>query len=158
MRDVKDILKDAYADEIETVQNYLALSVTLDGIMAEEVKESLRKDVPEELGHAQKIAQRLKELGTGPPGSLEVKESLKQDMLQPPKDSTDIRTVVKGVLKAEEAAIERYRNLFHAAESQDDPVTADLASEILADEEKHRALFDGFLKGLRATPGSEMRH
>ena len=57
------LLTQAYAAELETVQNYLANSVWLDGLGAQEVSESLAEDVAEELGHAQKLAHRLKQLG-----------------------------------------------------------------------------------------------
>jgi bacterioferritin len=66
------LLKKAYAAELETVENYLANSVWLDGLRAQEVVESLAADVTDELGHAQRLAQRLKELGACPPGSLSI--------------------------------------------------------------------------------------
>jgi len=51
------------------------------------------------------------------------------------------------VLDAENDAIAIYKKLIKASEGSD-PVTADLAPEILADEEAHRTLFDGFAKSL----------
>ena len=62
-------LKRAYASELETVQNYLANSVDLDGVRAEEIKKSLAADIPEELGHATMLARRIKVLGGRVPGS-----------------------------------------------------------------------------------------
>ena len=49
MNDAKTIslLEQAYAAELETVQNYLANSVWLDGLGAQEVSESLAEDVTE---------------------------------------------------------------------------------------------------------------
>lgn len=58
-----------------------------------------------------------------------------------------MRGVVEGVLAAENEAIETYRRLIAACEGND-PVTQDLAIELLADEEEHRTLFEGFLKSL----------
>lgn len=139
------LLKKAYAAELETVQNYLANSVWLDGLRAQEIAEALATDVTEELGHAQKLAHRLKQLGACPPGSLDLART--QNSLQPPKDSTDLRSVVDGVLEAEKAAIAVYREIIKATDS-DDPVTHDLATAILADEEAHRTLFEGFRKSL----------
>jgi len=139
------LLEKAYAGELETVQNYLANSVWLDGLRAEEIKESLAEDVAEELGHAQKIAHRLKQLGACPPGSLALERA--QKSLQPPTDSTDILAVVKGVLAAEREAIALYNGIIKACEGHD-YVTQDLATELLADEEEHRCLFEGFLKSL----------
>jgi ferritin-like protein len=45
-------LSRAYATELETVQNYLANSIDLDGVRAEEIKKALLCDIEEELGHA----------------------------------------------------------------------------------------------------------
>jgi bacterioferritin len=148
MKDTKTIslLEQAYAAELETVQNYLANSVWLDGLGAQEVSESLAEDVAEELGHAQKLAHRLKQLGACPPGSLKLERS--QKSLQPPVDSTDVLSVVRGVLDAENEAIARYRQIIKACEGTD-YITQDLAIRLQADEEDHRCLFEGFLKSLK---------
>ena len=139
------LLKRAYAAELETIQNYLANSVWLDGLGAQEVAETLAEDVTDELGHAQELAQRLKQLGACPPGSLALPRN--QKALQPVADSTDTRHVVAGALAAERDAIATYREIIAACGDRD-PVTADLAVTILGDEEKHRSLFQGFLKSM----------
>lgn len=139
---VIEILKQAYGDEIETVMNYQTLSIVLNGIHAEEIKASLKQDVQEELGHAEQIGQRLKQLDSRPPGSEEF--VARQDSLQPPENSTDVLSVINGVLDAEEDAIQTYRELVEAAEQADDPVTEDLAVTLLSDEEAHRTEFRGF--------------
>ncbi|HUI05665.1 MAG TPA: ferritin-like domain-containing protein [Verrucomicrobiae bacterium] len=139
------LLEKAYAAELETVQNYLANSVWLDGLRAEEIKESLAEDVTEELGHAQKLAHRLKQLNACPPGSLGLERT--QPALQPPVDPTDILAVIKGVIAAESDAITLYKKIIKACDGKD-YVTQDLAINLLADEEKHRCLFDGFLRSL----------
>jgi len=63
---VVELLKTAYADEIETVMNYQTNAIVLDGVRAEEIKESLKQDVQEELGHAEQLGQRLKQLDARP--------------------------------------------------------------------------------------------
>ncbi|SDL97908.1 bacterioferritin [Halogranum gelatinilyticum] len=143
-QEVTDLLKKAYADEIETVMNYLTNSIILDGVRAEEIKESLQTDIQEELNHAELLGQRLKQLDERPPGSAEF--TANQHSLQPPEDSTDVLSVINGVLDAEEDAISTYRALINAAEEADDPVTEDLAVTVLADEEAHRTEFRGFKK------------
>ncbi|MFC6613474.1 ferritin-like domain-containing protein [Halopenitus salinus] len=141
---VIDLLRKAYGDEIETVMNYQTNAIVLDGVRAEEIKESLQTDIQEELGHAEQLGQRLKQLDARPPGSAEF--TARQDSLQPPADSTDVLSVIRGVLDAEEGAIDTYRDLIDAAEAADDPVTEDLAVTLLADEEAHRTEFRGFEK------------
>jgi bacterioferritin len=143
-KDVVAGLTKAYWMEIETVQNYLANSVNLDGVRAEEIKQSLAADVTEELTHAQNFAKRIKELDGKVPGSMEFKPE--QDMMQPPEQSTDVVSVIRGVIKAEEGAMEHYRNLIGICEEVRDYVTADILTTILADEEGHRRQFIGFLK------------
>jgi bacterioferritin len=137
-------LTQAYWMELETVQNYLANSVNLDGVRAEEIRESLAADVTEELTHAQTFAKRIKEIGGSVPGSTAFKAS--QTSLQPPSDSTDVASVIRGVIAAEEGAIAHYKKAIKLADSLDDFVTADLLTGVLADEEAHRRQFAGFLK------------
>ena len=145
---VVDLLRTAYADEIETVMNYQTNAIVLDGVRAEEIKESLKQDVQEELGHAEQLGQRLKQLDARPPGSAEF--TARQESLQPPEDSTDVLAVIDGVLDAEEDAIATYRDLIDAAEDNHDPVTEDIAVTILTDEEAHRTEFRGFRKEYRS--------
>jgi len=145
---VIELLRQAYGDEIETVMNYQTNAIVLDGVRAEEIKESLQEDIQEELGHAEELGQRLKQLAAQPPGSAEF--VARQDSLQPPADSTDVLAVINGVLDAEADAIETYRDLIDAAEDANDPVTEDLAVTILADEEAHRSEFRGFKKEYRS--------
>jgi bacterioferritin len=137
-----DVLHSAYMEELETVINYQTNSIVLDGVRAQEIKESLEADIQEELGHAELIGQRLKQLGARPPGSAEF--TARQESLQPPEHSTDVLAVIEGVLDAEADAIATYRRLVDLAREADDPVTEDLAVELLADEEAHRTEFRGF--------------
>jgi bacterioferritin len=139
------LLQAAYASELETVANYLANSVWLDGLRAAEVRESLEEDVTEELGHASRLAHRIKQIGGRVPGSLDLERT--QNSLQPPKDSTDLRSVIDGVIEAEETAIAGYRKIIKSCDGVD-YVTQDLAINLLGDEEKHLSLFVGFRKSL----------
>ena len=148
MSDVKreDIVQEltvSYWMEMETVQNYLANSTNLDGVRAEEIKKSLQADIQEELGHAQRLAARIRELQGVVPGSMEFKPS--QKSLQPPRDTTDVVAVIKGVLEAEQGAIDQYNKIIRLCEGSD-YVTQDLAIQLLGQEEAHRREFRGFLK------------
>ena len=77
------------------------------------------------------------------PGSLNLIRE--QSYLQPPADTTDVVSVIKGVIEAEESAIAQYKKIIKICDGEDYP-TQDLAIEILADEEGHRREFIGFLK------------
>jgi bacterioferritin len=137
------LLTKAYWMEIETVMSYIANSANLDGVRAQEIRESLDEDIDEELDHARRFAARIKELHGTVPGSMEF--GAEQGYLQPPAESTDVVHVIKGVIEAENGAIAHYNRVIEAADGVD-WVTQDLAIEILHDEEGHRRLFEGFLR------------
>ena len=142
---VVEMLTKAYWMEIETVMSYIANSINPDGLRAQEVRESLEADVQEEIDHARQFAQRIKDLYGTVPGSLEF--TAEQSFLQPPDKQTDLVHVVKGVIEAETGAIEHYNQIIELT-AEADPVTADMMTAILRDEEGHRRLFEGFLREL----------
>jgi bacterioferritin len=138
-----EMLQKAYWMEIETVMSYVANSINPDGVRAQEIIESLKADVQEELGHALQFGTRIKELYGVVPGSMEF--SPEQKYLQPPAEQTDIVHVIKGVIEAETGAIEHYNKVIEFTD-EFDPVTNDMVIAILRDEEGHKRLFEGFLR------------
>ena len=136
------LLLESYGMELETVMNYLANSVNLDGVRAEEIKKSLAADVPGELAHAQQLAARIKHLGGHIPGSKGIPFG---GQIQPVAVSTDVVGVIRSVITAEEAACAQYKKIIKAVEGED-YVTQDLCIRLLADEEEHLVQFRGFLK------------
>ncbi len=141
------LLKQAYWMELETVMSYIANSVNPDGVRAQEIVESLEKDIAEELGHAQQFANRIKELYGVVPGSLDF--TAEQTYLQPPEHQTDVVHVIRGVIEAETGAIEHYNRIIEATDGSD-WVTQDMVIDILRDEEGHRRLFEGYLREYEA--------
>ncbi len=141
------MLTKAYWMEIETVMSYIANSTNPDGVRAQEIIESLQEDIQEELGHAQLFAKRIKELYGVVPGSMDFKAE--QSFLQPPEHQVDIVHVIKGVIEAESGAIEFYTQVIEKV-ADVDPVTEDMVIAILADEQGHRRLFEGFLREYEA--------
>ena len=136
-------LHKAYNMELETVTNYLANSIHLDGVRAEAIKKALTADITGELTHATQIGHRLKQLGSSVPGSLQLK--MTQKAMQPPAETTDVASVIRGVLAAENEAIDQYKAIIKLCDG-DDYVTQDLAIKLLSDEEGHRQEFEGYLK------------
>lgn len=136
-------LKTSYRMELETAMNYVANSINPDGIRAEEIKKALLADVTEEMNHAQLLGNRIKTLGGTVPGSLGMKWD--QTFAQPPADTTDLISVIKGVIEGENAAITQYTKIIKMCEGSD-YVTQDMIIQILGDEEKHRRDFQGYLK------------
>ena len=136
-------LKTAYNMEVETIINYISISLDMDGVRADFIKQALATDIQEELGHAQQLGHRIKQLGGSIPGSLHIK--MTQRSLEPPDDPTDVVGVIKGVLQAEEDAIRHYKDMIKQTDGED-YVTQDLAITILGQEEAHRQQFEGYLK------------
>jgi bacterioferritin len=112
-------------------------------VRAQEIIESLEEDIQEELGHARRFGERIKELYGVVPGSLDFHAV--QSYLQPPDEQTDIVHVIKGVIEAETGAIEHYNRIVEFCDDKD-LVTQDMVIDILHDEEGHRRLFEGFLR------------
>jgi bacterioferritin len=144
---IVELLKTAYFMELETVMNYVTNSINPDGVRAQEVKENIEEDIQEELAHAQLFAARIKELYGVVPGSMDFKAG--QDTLQPPEDQIDIVHVIKGVIDAEDGAIQHYTRIVEETEDVD-PVTNDMVIDVLHDEQGHRRLFEGFLREYEA--------
>jgi len=142
-KEIIDNLIKSYWMEVETVINYISNSVNLDGVRAEEIKKSLSVDIMEEIAHAQSLAKRIKELGGSVPGSMELKAE--QKYLQTLKDTTDVVSVIEGVIQAEDGAVKQYNKLIKLCEGKD-YVTQDLCIRLLGMEESHRIEFKGFLK------------
>src|SRR5690242_10807256 len=141
------LLEHAYWMEVETVMSYIANSVNPDGVRAQEIREALAEDIQEELGHAQQYANRIKELDGVVPGSEQF--SAEQSFLQPPSVQTDVVHVIRGVIQAEEGAIEHYNRIIEVTDGVD-WTTQDMVITILRDEEGHRRLFQGFLREYEA--------
>jgi len=64
---------------------------------------------------------------------------------QPSKDTTDVVTVIRAVIGAEESACNHYKKVIRATDGEDF-VTQDLCVQLLASEEEHLIQFRGFLK------------
>ena len=140
--EVIEMLKTAYSMELETVMNYLAYSINLDGVRAEEIKKSLGADITEEITHAQQLGQRIKQLGGRVPGSMAVTLG---GQTPPSEKTTDVAGCIRAVIDAEASACEQYKKIIHATDG-DDYVSQDMAIQLLAAEEEHLIQFKGYLK------------
>jgi len=135
-------LKKSYAIELETIENYLANSIDLQGTDAEAVRESLEEEINLKLKHARRLAKRINGLGGRLPGSLELPRG--QNLLQPPLDNADVMAVIRGVINASEASIRQYQKIIDLTEVLD-YITQDMVIDLLSDEREHRRVFLGFL-------------
>lgn len=138
-----ELLTRAYWMEIETVMNYIAVSVNPDGVRARAIARAVADDIEDELGHTRLFAGRIKELYGVVPASVDF--SAEQQYMRPPQRQTDVASVIRAVIAAEDGAIEHYTRIIRETD-EIDPVTQDMVITILHDEQRHRRLFEGFLR------------
>ncbi len=134
-KELKDLLNDAIARELQVSVQYMWQHVMVRGIHAESIGGIFKNIAITEMKHAEAIAERLDYLGGVPttkPAPIDVGKDVK-DMLKIDK-------------KAEEDAIELYKKIIALAEKEKDPVTKRLFEGILADEEGHHNQFSTLLE------------
>ena len=136
--DVNQALKDAYAQEIQTVSHYVGDSTALGDSAGARLRPVFQQNIEDELKHAGQVGDRLEQLGQQPPSAAEFDP---QESAHSPQDHADLESVLEDVLVNEENEIEAYETLLEAAREADDTVTEHLATEILSEEESHRANF-----------------
>lgn len=133
-----ELLNRGIAREIQVSVQYMWQHVQWSGIPHYAIKDELKKIAVAEMKHAEAIAERLFYLGGVPttkPDPIFVGNSLKEMLTRDLKD--------------EEGAIKLYKQTIAVAQAEDDPTTARLFRQILADEEEHHDFFQGVLEGLK---------
>lgn len=127
------LLNDALATELVCVLRYRRHHFTIDGVSSPKIKEELLVHANEEQGHADRIAERIVQLGGEPdfnPATLTKRSHADYDA------SGSLAGIIKANLVAERVAIETYRQMIRLVGDKD-PTTRQLLIEILADEEEH---------------------
>ena len=141
-------LNKAYADEWCALYQYWYDALIAEGLNATIVAEHLKKQALDEMKHAERIGNRILELGGTPvtrPDEL-VKAS-GCGYIEPPKDRTDIKRIIEDTLKAERCAIQAYNNLAKMTFGKD-YVTHELAEDLLTDEVSDEEEFENLLAKL----------
>lgn len=127
------VLNDALATEIVCVLRYRRHYYMASGIRAEIVADEFLAHSNQELSHADKLAQRIAQLGGSPdfnPLTLDDRSHARYH------SGTDLAEMIHENLLAERVAVENYRELIRAI-GNTDPVTRCMLETILADEEEH---------------------
>ena len=133
--ELKSLLNDAIAREIQVIVQYMWQHVQVMGVKAYAVRDEFKSVAIDEMKHAEKIAERLWYLGGTPttkPSPIHIGESLK-DFLE-----YDVQ--------AEIEAVEMYRKIIALATAEGDVTTAFIFKEILEDEEEHHDIFTTMLE------------
>jgi len=131
--DVVKLLNDSLATELVCVLRYRRHHFTASGLSSPAIAAEFLVHANAELAHADKIAERIVQLGGEPdfnPEGLLSRSHAEYD------ESTDLKAMIRANLVAERVAVETYRQMIHLL-SDKDPTTRRLLEQILADEEEH---------------------
>lgn len=141
-------LNEALATELVCVLRYRRHHFMARGIHAKSIADEFMAHSNEELGHADRIAARIVQLGGEPdfsPDSL----SLRSHAEYIAGDS--LVAMITEDLVAERIAIDSYREMIRYLGAHD-PTTSQMLKDILAVEEQHADELADLLQGLPAAP------
>jgi len=127
------LLNDALATELVCVLRYKRHHFTAGGVASPRIAEEFLAHANAESAHADKLAQRIAQLGAEPdfsPGNLLSRSHAAYDT------SLDLQAMIRANLVAERIAVESYRQMI-ALIGDRDPTTRRILEDILADEEEH---------------------
>ncbi|MBU2286595.1 MAG: ferritin-like domain-containing protein [Gammaproteobacteria bacterium] len=131
--DVVRLLNDALATELVCILRYKRHYFTAHGLASPAIADEFMVHATEETAHADKIAERIVQLGGEPdfnPQTLMQRSHADYD------ESDDLQAMVRANLVAERIAVETYRQMIGLLGDKD-PTTRRMLEEILTDEEEH---------------------
>jgi bacterioferritin len=132
-QEIVALLNGALATELVCALRYRRHHFTADGLAAPKIAEEFLVHANEELGHADRLARRIVQLGGKPdfaPDSLLARSHAGYD------ESLDLKTMMRADLVAERVAIETYSQMIAMMRAKD-PATRRLLEDILSDEQEH---------------------
>jgi len=127
------ILNEALATELVCVLRYRFHYFMATGIHSNSVKEEFLEHANEEQEHADRIAERIKQLGGKPQMNPAEITALAHSEY---KEGTSLADMIREDLIAERIAVESYREIIRYF-GEKDPTSRILMEEILAKEEEH---------------------
>ncbi len=131
--DIVKLLNDSLATELVCVLRYKRHHFTASGLASPKIAEEFMVHATEEAAHADRLAERIVQLGGEPdfsPDSLSKRSHADYD------DSSDLKAMIKANLIAERVAIEAYSQIIGLIGDKD-PTTRRLLEDILSDEQGH---------------------
>ena len=127
------LLNQALATELVCVLRYRRHYFTAEGLASPAIAAEFLEHANEELAHADKIAERIVQLGGSPnfnPATLLEHSHADYD------ECTDLKGMLRANLVAERIAVESYRQMVELIGDKD-PTTRRLLEGVLAEEEEH---------------------
>ena len=141
---VLDVLQQALATELICVLRYRQHYYAATGLNAEPVAAEFLQHALEEQGHADKIAERISQLGGSPDFNPETLTSRSHSEYT---TAEELMEMVKENLVAERIAIASYTEIIEWL-GEGDPTTKRMLEEILAIEEEHAEDLLSFMSAL----------
>lgn len=129
-----DMLNKAIAREIQVSVQYMWQHVMAKGLESAEIADVFEDVAITEMKHAEKIAERL--------FYFDITPTTKPD---PIKVGGTVKEMLEYDAKAEEEAIDLYKEIIRQASSEGDTTTRLLFEQILAEEENHHDTFTTLL-------------
>ena len=131
--DIIRLLNDSLATELVCTLRYKRHYFTAVGLSSPKIADEFLVHANEESRHADRIAQRIVQLGGEPDFSP---DSLSKRSHADYNDALDLKTMIKTNLIAERVAIEAYTQMI-AMIADKDPTTKRLIEDILSNEQEH---------------------
>ncbi len=131
--DIVKLLNDSLATELVCILRYKRHHFTAKGLASPAIAEEFMVHAQEETAHADKIAERIVQLGGMPdfnPTSLTQRSHADYD------ESTDLKAMIRANLIAERVAIEAYSQMSKLIGDKD-PTTRRIVEQILEQEQEH---------------------
>lgn len=136
------LLNDSLATELVCVLRYKRHHFTASGLESPAIAEEFLVHAQEEQAHADKLAQRIVQLGGQPdfnPDSLTARSHAEYS------EEEDLRSMIRANLVAERVAIEAYSQMIHLIGDKD-PTSRRLLEHILEQEQEHADELSDWMK------------
>lgn len=140
------LLNKAYSDEWLAYYQYWVGAKVAEGVLAGPISAEMMEHAKEEFEHAEKLAQRISELGGQPVLSpAEWYQESNCEYLIP--SDPEATVLLRQNIDSERCAIEVYENLLEFIDGKD-RITEELILDILADEVEHEDDLEQLAKAL----------
>lgn len=131
-----ELLNEDLAGELQAVAQYNAYAAAVRGPMRLQLAELFRSEIPDELGHAEFLAEKVAFLGGTPVTSTEGV-----------KVPTRAREMVEAVLEAELTAVKRYTERSKQAAEEGDLALQAQLEDMVREENDHAESMQKLLDG-----------